>query len=89
MFIQRMKQGAVMGLIRRHDGQILEVLDIEERDGRTYLHIQGRMVDFWATPAELVARGYWLMVGKHALWDVWSPVFSSGRAAIKERGYLC
>jgi len=78
-----------MGLIRRHDGQVLEVLDIEERDRHTYLHIRGRMVDFWATPAELFTRGYRLMVGKHALWDAWSLVFASGQtAAIDTRGYV-
>ncbi len=49
------------GIIRRQDGKMLPVLGVEDRDGSSFLHIQGAAVDFWATPTELYRRGYRLV----------------------------
>ena len=85
-----LKRSGLAGLIRRNDGRVLHVLDIEDRDGKSYLHIQGCMIDFWATPAELISRGYWLLVAKRAVWDLWSPIFAERQARSETRGgYLC
>jgi hypothetical protein len=89
MFVQ-LQDGKLMGLVRRHDGRLLPVLAIEERDDRLYLHIEGGMVDFWATPTELIARGYRLLCAKRVLWDLWSPVLTAGQSrAPTQWDYLC
>lgn len=88
MFVQ-LKDGKLAGLVRRHDGRLLPVLAIEERDDRLYLHIQGGMVDFWATPTELIARGYRLLCAKRVLWDLWSPVLTGSESRdLAHKGYL-
>ncbi|MBU2741720.1 hypothetical protein [Acidithiobacillus albertensis] len=62
------------GLVRRHDGTIFPIVKTELVDGFTKLHIQGSVVDFWATPEELYFRGYRLLCAKPAIWDLWSRV---------------
>jgi hypothetical protein len=62
------------GLVRRPEGTILPVLKTESVEGLVKLHIQGSVVDFWATPEELYFRGYRLLCAKPAIWDLWSRV---------------
>ncbi|MBU2743601.1 hypothetical protein HF670_04050 [Acidithiobacillus thiooxidans] len=75
----KLKQFA--GIVRRHEGIILPILKIDMVDGFTKLHIQGSVVDFWATPEELYFRGYWLLCAKPAIWDLWSRVICASDQA--------
>ena len=68
------------GIVRRHDGRLLPVLKTETVDSLVSLHIQGAVVDFWATPEELYMRGYRLLCAKPAIWDLWSPVICQAQA---------
>lgn len=77
MHVSRMKHLA--GLVRRYDGTLLPILKTESVDGRVKLHIQGAVVDFWATPEELYMRGYRLLCAKPAIWDLWSPVICESK----------
>lgn len=78
MPISRLKHLA--GLVRRYDGTLLPILKTESVDGRVKLHIQGSVVDFWATPEELYMRGYRLLCAKPAIWNLWSPVMCQAQA---------
>ena len=60
------------GILRRPDGKTLAVLGCGDIDGKKNLHVQGAVVDFWATPAQLYHRRYRLFVAKPAIWDAWS-----------------
>lgn len=62
------------GLVRRQDGTLLPILETEAVDGLLKLHIQGAVVDFWATPEELYAREYRLVCARPSIWDSWSQV---------------
>lgn len=62
------------GVIRRHDGRLFPVLGVGHQDEVLHLHINGAVVDFWATPAELYRRGYRLAAAKPAVWDLWGTV---------------
>lgn len=59
------------GIIRRHDRKMLPVLGCAIQINAPCLHIQGAIVDFWATPAELYRRGYRLVMARPSVWDVW------------------
>jgi len=61
------------GLMRRQDGTLLPILETDTVDGLK-LHIQGVVIDFWATPGELYARGYRLVCAKLPIWNLWSQV---------------
>ncbi|MEY2342086.1 hypothetical protein AB4090_08265 [Acidithiobacillus sp. IBUN Pt1247-S3] len=59
------------GVIRRHDGKLFPVYGVDHQDGDAHLHVQGAVVDFWATPGELYRRGWSLVMATRPVWDVW------------------
>ncbi|WP_215843999.1 hypothetical protein HHS34_005780 [Acidithiobacillus montserratensis] len=78
------------GIIRRYDGRLFPVYGTDYQGGYTHLHVQGAVVDFWATPRELTRRGWSLVMATPPIWGAWCmdlDVFTSCASTKMERAY--